>query len=72
VNPAALLGGFGGELVLMAAIVLLLDGVARLTRLPRRRSTAPAAEPVEDAPSRAYLERLLGPETRVAMRWTAP
>jgi hypothetical protein len=62
VNPAALLSGFDGrDLVVMAAIVLLLEGVARLTGLPRGRAAAPALEPAEGAPSRAYLERLLGP-----------
>jgi len=53
-----MLGGLGWrELILMAAIVLLLAGADRLTGFSREKSHRKA----ERASSRAYLDRLLGP-----------
>lgn len=54
-----LLGGLGGpELILIAAIVLLMAGVSRLTGTQQPPSTRPAAE---EASARGYLDRLVGP-----------
>ncbi len=70
-----LLGGLGvDELVLMAAVALLMGAVGRLMGLQRARSTEQSHSRVDGAP---YLDRLLGsvrasgsaaelPTTRVA------
>lgn len=58
---AQMLGGLGWrELILMAAIVLLLAGADRLTGFSREGSQ----HRTEWASSRAYLDRLLGPARR--------
>jgi hypothetical protein len=55
-------GGLGGrELGLIAAIALLLAGVSRLKAFEWARSPGESHRGVEGAPSRAYLDRLLGP-----------
>jgi hypothetical protein len=55
-----LVGGLGGrELMLLAAIVLLLVAVTRLTG-PRRAPSTEPGQPVDRPPSRAYIDRLLG------------
>jgi hypothetical protein len=52
--------GFGGsELILIAAITLLLVGVSRFMRLQPARATAQSG--IERASARAYLDRLIGP-----------
>jgi hypothetical protein len=56
------MSGFGGsELILIAAITLMLVGVSRFMRLEPARSTAVSPSGVERASSRAYLDRLIGP-----------
>jgi len=58
-DAPALLGGFGGgELILIAAIALLLAGASRLTGFSRGE----AHQGAEGASARAYLDRLLGPQ----------
>jgi len=62
------LGGLGGrELILIAAIAVLLVGVSRLAGLPRARPTAQSHHGVGGAQSRAYLDRLLGPARHHAL-----
>jgi hypothetical protein len=57
----------GRELLLMAAIALVLATVSRLTKLQRTRSTEASRNAAERASSRAYLDRLLGPaQSRVS------
>jgi Sec-independent protein translocase protein TatA len=55
--------GFGvNELVLIAAITVLLVGVSRLTRLQPVRATGEGLSgTAERASARAYLDRLIGP-----------
>jgi hypothetical protein len=54
---AQMLGGLGWrELILMAAIVLLLASASRLTGFSKKSHHG-----AEQASSRAYLDRLLGP-----------
>ena len=60
-NSQMLLGGLGGpELILIAAIVLLLALAGRIRVSSRWQAPAGAERP----PSRAYLDRLLGPARR--------
>jgi hypothetical protein len=55
------LGGFGGpELILIAAIVLLLVGASLLPGLRPTGAMETSRDRVEEAASRAYLDRLLG------------
>jgi hypothetical protein len=64
------LGGFGGrELILMAAIALLLAATGRLASLQPAPSIAGGGDRTDDASSRAYLDRLLGPaDSALGMR----
>jgi hypothetical protein len=56
-----LLGNLGGpELLLMAAIAVLLVGVSRLTRSQRIDSTGEKGGGAAAASSRAYIDRLVG------------
>jgi hypothetical protein len=60
-NSQMLLGGFGGpELILIAAIALLLAAASRF----RGFSRAPAQGGGERAGGRAYLDQLIGPARR--------
>jgi hypothetical protein len=55
-----LLGALGGrELMLIAAIAVLLAGISRVMGLHQASSSLPPHE-VHGAPSRAYVDRLLG------------
>ena len=49
----------GGEVILMAAMILLMGGVSLLLRLERRGSAE--TSPGQRISSRAYLERQFGP-----------
>jgi hypothetical protein len=61
-NPLMLPGGLGGrELILIAALVLLMVGVSRLTELQRARATVASHNGVDEPMARAYLDRLVGP-----------